>query len=685
MPTEKFTIEDLKLALPTWFVDYTTKFEGGQYVFSYTTQNKHSVTYTINLYSSIYDGGTARPSGEDSIKATIFCGGRYSAEFKRVYRTQNWRENLVELLESVRWVGERVPTCQTCGKQLAPTMGKSGKNIGKWWVWCRDSSTGCNWFHVLENELDVVEKTKTIEPTFSPSQSSISLLPNFKKDTDKVVVENTTNAVEETKKKPMVLSPYQVAFLDKDGNICVNAKAGSGKSFTAKLKGKKLGLENTKYCAFNRHIAYPLKAEGFNADTIHAEWVGNVSKWMQATFGCKLELDTGKYYKIIRSMIKDMYLPNDTTKKLVEIIGEMTRMIALSENTLTELTVSGIAELKLRYDIYFDKQDEICDELVVRAFKEGVENYYVSDFNDILYYGATGLVPDKFVRKYKNVIVDEAQDMNRAQQECVKRMVGEVAIVIGDPDQAIYGWSGADSESFYRLSDMFGATQMPLSICYRCGTKHITELAQPLVPDIEPCLTNIEGEINHIKQDMLMENIKPGDLVICRTNAPLVAPAFNLISKGIKAVILGRDIGNGLKGLIKKVNQRYNDNTNDISQFMIHIGEYRDIECFKLKKAEKKQQAENLMDQCECVIAIACSAKNMQELDHSIDTIFSEEQMGVTFSSIHKAKGKEADNVLLLFPELLYPKWGNPTEEKNIHYVAVTRAKNKYTFVEKDI
>lgn len=76
----------------------------------------------------------------------------------------------------------------------------------------------------------------------------------------------------------------------------------------------------------------------------------------------------------------------------------------------------------------------------------------------------------------------------------------------------------------------------------------------------------------------------------------------------------------------------------------------------------------------------------VKELQTRIETLFAETPKGkadyVVCSSVHRAKGLEADTVFVL-GETLYPggRRGN-IEEKNIHYVAVTRAKNKLVWVE---
>src|SRR5690606_12229673 len=51
---------------------------------------------------------------------------------------------------------------------------------------------------------------------------------------------------------------------------------------------------------------------------------------------------------------------------------------------------------------------------------------------------------------------------------------------------------------------------------------------------------------------------KFGDAVACRNMAPLMAVAYRLISKGIGVQVLGRDVGAGIKNLLKKLAGRSN-------------------------------------------------------------------------------------------------------------------------------
>ena len=74
----------------------------------------------------------------------------------------------------------------------------------------------------------------------------------------------------------------------------------------------------------------------------------------------------------------------------------------------------------------------------------------------------------------------------------------------------------------------------------------------------------------------------------------------------------------------------------------------------------------------------------MAELMRAIIDLFSDKRAKVWLSSIHKAKGLEADRVVLLHPHLLpHPNAKKPWEkeqEANLKYVALTRAKQGLTF-----
>ena len=158
---------------------------------------------------------------------------------------------------------------------------------------------------------------------------------------------------------------------------------------------------------------------------------------------------------------------------------------------------------------------------------------------------------------------------------------------------------------------------------------------------------------------------------------------MRLISQGIKAVILGRDIGQGLMALLRKVQKQRN--TFDLLSTLMALEQYVGQECAKLYSTGKAMKAQSLQDRADTIEALAEGCQSFSDLEAKIAQVFSDDQQGITFSTVHRAKGTEADRVFILQPNLMpHPKASKPWEvqqERNIKYVALTRAKNELYFV----
>jgi len=94
-----------------------------------------------------------------------------------------------------------------------------------------------------------------------------------------------------------------------------------------------------------------------------------------------------------------------------------------------------------------------------------------------------------YSKKFPWVFVDEYQDTNPIQVELLKALIGtgnNQICVIGDPDQAIYGFRGADVGSFKRFGEDFpGAKEITLTENYR-STKEILQGAAGLMGKEKP-------------------------------------------------------------------------------------------------------------------------------------------------------------------------------------------------------
>ncbi len=121
----------------------------------------------------------------------------------------------------------------------------------------------------------------------------------------------------------------------------------------------------------------------------------------------------------------------------------------------------------------FEGGDDL--QAVYRAYQERLEAYGVRDYDDVLLDLLELLEGDaealEGVRKrFHHVLVDEFQDVNAVQYRLVRLMAGggEGLFVIGDADQAIYGFRGASSACFASvLEDFPSAHRVVLETAYR--------------------------------------------------------------------------------------------------------------------------------------------------------------------------------------------------------------------------
>ena len=101
------------------------------------------------------------------------------------------------------------------------------------------------------------------------------------------------------------------------------------------------------------------------------------------------------------------------------------------------------------------------DEIVKRVYVEYQKRLIASnavDFDDLLVYTARLLedvpaVREKYAQRFRHVLVDEFQDTNLAQYALVKQLASyhKNIFCVGDPDQSVYGWRGADYRNVKRF------------------------------------------------------------------------------------------------------------------------------------------------------------------------------------------------------------------------------------------
>lgn len=476
------------------------------------------------------------------------------------------------------------------------------------------------------------------------------------------------------KREKLNWSEYQKAIFrniasDPD-HLIVEALAGSSKT-TSIVEGLRYAPKGKKILvlAFNKLIAEELKSRcsgNVEVSTFHS--LGY--RAIRLRFGNVLVDD----YKTI-NILSDLADKED--KCLLESLKQA---VDYCKYSLLD-TPSKIEEMINKFDI------DICDlemkefiDIVIKTLSLSKKDTAKIDFADMCWFP---FAYNLNLGKFCIISIDEVQDLNLSQLTMAKKALAPDGklILVGDLNQAIYGWRCADSSIFESVKNNPKTKTLTLPISYRCPTK-ILDLVRPWVPDILAKPDAIEGEIFDISLNKLYDEAKPGCLILSRTNAPLIKICMLFIKNNKKANILGRDIGNGLIWVIKHSKKK------NIISFLKWLHIWKNNELIKLQK--KNLSTDNLLDKYECLLSICEDVNSIEAAINKITEIFndSDEKNIITLSTVHRAKGKERNDVFIL--RWTFTTWieafditKHPNEECNIVYVAISRSKHKLFIVKK--
>lgn len=503
-------------------------------------------------------------------------------------------------------------------------------------------------------------------------------------------------------------------------HLVVIARAGTGKTTTL-VEGLKIvfgeqskltpspqqaavwkSLEKSKdaktvcFVAFNKSIATELQERvprGCDAMTMHSMGFKAVKRAFKMLPGLK-SVNGFRVDNIIEEITgKDM---RELRKQNPELIKFTKRLVSLCKQNLVgfekESLGDELAALAGYYDLDLNGNEaeifSLVPQILARCLDVEKDGYI--DYDDMIWLPVVHNLP---VFRYDLLLVDEAQDLNRCQQELAIK-AGKRLVFCGDPKQAIYGFAGADSESLNRLEESLpqrtgrDVEVLPLTVTRRCGKSIVAE-AKRYVPDFEAFEGNGEGSVvNYAYDDKSAKHygqyVEDGDMVICRVTAPLVSQCFRFIRAGRKANIQGRDIGQGLISTIRKLKAQ------DASDLLEKLENWYAVEVKKENSRKNPSDARliALEDRYECLLCFASEATTIDGIVEKIEAIFTDDNKeGIRLSTGHKAKGLEADNVFILMPKdapcphpMARTAW-QKDQEFNLLYVMITRAIKRLAYV----
>jgi superfamily I DNA/RNA helicase len=483
------------------------------------------------------------------------------------------------------------------------------------------------------------------------------------------------------------------AFVESgSGNAIVEAVAGSGKSTTI-IEAMKLVKGSSIFLAFNKAIADELKAKGVNARTFHSLVFSPV---MRARGAQNPEMN--KLRKLVQEYTTvDGIMKHENgidqiacfTPRSAKVYGRFAeRLVGLARQQgmgfLTENVPASWKAICDHHDIAPDDESATVEQGISYAMSllEWSNASDMVDFDDMLYFAVRDNIR---LPRFDFVFVDEAQDTNLIQREILRKimMEGSRIIAVGDPSQAIYGFRGADAQSLSAIAEEFNAVTLPLSISYRCP-QAVVKYAQQWVSHIQAAPNAPEGLVQHHEQDWEPSMFLPNDLVICRKSAPLLQLAFKCIRANIPVQVLGKEIGDGLKALIKKMNAR------DLPQLGIKLQNYMMREVEAARAEDNDAKVEMITDKVGCILflidGLREDRRSIAFLEQGIDYLFKDKDKCVKLCTIHKSKGLEAERVFWLNRNECPAQWARKewqkVEEINLCYVAATRAKRELHMIE---
>lgn len=506
------------------------------------------------------------------------------------------------------------------------------------------------------------------------------------------------------KKKDIDFEPseYQKAifeYIEKgNGHLVVEAAAGSGKTYTiVKSLNYIPSDKRILMSAFNTDIVNELKKKTKGVDNVDVRTLHSLGLMFLRTNHPRkeIEIDAYKYESHIKNYISNYTSINVhrlNVKEYYRYLDNIKKYVDFGRYYLCQ-TIRDLDFIEQRYGI-----DTMADEkeVAIGVMEWGKNNISTVDYTDmvwlpnVLFLKPIGLL-------YDFIMVDECQDMNKAERELILKCfkMGTRLISVGDSQQMLYSFAGGDPDSFNALKSIPNTVCLPLSISYRCA-KNIVNFAKKIVPSIE---ANNDGREGEILENVSLDKVKDGDMILCRNNAPLLQVYNSFLKMGRKAYIRGKDIGNNLKKVVKGTKQKsLNVNCREDGVFVrlyddLFVLRNKMIENLGIDEASvmKSPPILNKLDIIKALEILSEGINTTDELLEKIESIFSKNNKdeGVALSTIHKAKGLEADNVYIVCKSLMPSKCATMDweikQEYNLMYVAYTRAKNKLGFIdEKD-
>ena len=451
-------------------------------------------------------------------------------------------------------------------------------------------------------------------------------------------------------------------------NLLISARAGAAKTTTLVLLAEALAPTEVLAIAFNKKIANELRERlPENADSATLNALGH--RAIKNYLGKHPKVDARKSYFLLREVITELQDPGERDLAFEDFSDLLQAVRTAKQEGYMPGKLHPQARPLIADSSFFDLLEfepaelhrEIIDEAMRRSFRACLEGKI--DFDDQIYFPAimSCSFPSPAV-----TMIDEAQDLSHINHVLLRKIVrNRRLIAVGDPCQAIYGFRGASENSMEELRSAFSMCELYLTLCFR-SAQSIVEEARWRAPDMQFRKDAPAGLVES-PASWRAEDIRDGDAIICRNNAPLFSMAIELIRAGLNPELSSGDILAGLDTIFKKLGKPALSSEEALIACEEHFA------ALALKKRRKAQ----LRDMRECVELFLRESPTLGEA-HAHFTRITQQAGRIKLMTGHKSKGLEFDRVWLLDPALLSKKG----QDRNLLYVMQTRARHELRYVE---
>jgi len=304
------------------------------------------------------------------------------------------------------------------------------------------------------------------------------------------------------------------------------------------------------------------------------------------------------------------------------------------------------------------------------------------------------------------LVIDEAQDMDKDDFDLVKALMEKneemKVIAVGDDDQNIYGFRGSSSKYMQMLANEEGAVKYELVENYR-SRANIVEFSDAFARTMQNRLKTHpaaarrkeNGGLSIIRyskdcsltipvcNEIQKRSLSGTSCVLTRTNEEALQISALLTERGVPARLIQKNDGFSLGNLAEA--RFFSDKINlwDTGSCTIDEDSWKEAERMLKENFRRSSNLEICLNLVEAFSLSNPKRKYKSDFrsfleESSIEDFYKTDNETVTLSTMHKAKGKEFDNVFVVLDRFQI----NSDEDRRMLYVAMTRAKDNLCILE---